>query len=77
MGNLGQEAGPVSGAAVGIDPAAMFHAADGFQGELDNVVAGLSRRPGNETNPAGVVFELGAVQQSGLIRHWYQISLFS
>jgi hypothetical protein len=55
----------------------MFHAADGFQGELDNVVAGLSRRPGNETNPAGVVFELGAVQQSGLIRHWYQISLFS
>jgi hypothetical protein len=55
---LGQNPGAVAGLAVSINTAAMFHAADGLQSHLDNIVTGPAGGAGDKTYPAGIMFKL-------------------
>jgi hypothetical protein len=71
VGNLGENASAIAGLAVGVNAAAVFHATDGLQSHLHNIVPGPAGGAGNEANTTCVMFEFGTIQQAlGWVRHY-------
>jgi hypothetical protein len=61
VGNLGENASAIAGLAVGVNAAAVFHATDGLQSHLYNIVPGLAGGACNETNTTGIMFKFRAI----------------
>ena len=62
VGDLGEDAGPVTHQRVGAGRAAVLEVAQRRQGVLDDVVSCRAAHGGDHGHPAGVVLELAAVQ---------------
>jgi hypothetical protein len=71
MRDLGENTGAVAGLAVSVNAATVFHATDGLQSHLHNIVPGSAGGAGNEANTTSVVFKFGTIQQAlGWVRHY-------
>ena len=70
-GNLGDDPGPVAGAAVGVDSAPVVHPGQGQEGQGQHARLLPAREVGQEADPAGIVLEARVVEPRGR-RHGHE-----